>query len=63
MRNRLMGSAIALVAVLAPSSVAFAQNGQQREHRRPQRPRTSLLTRMICPDFGTSPTSGDHLAP
>ncbi len=64
MLDRLMGAMIAITVVLASSSVAFAQNGKQGPQKaKAPRPRTSLLTRMIYLDFGTSPTSGDHLAP
>ena len=65
MLGRLMGAMIAITVVLASSPVAFAQNGKQgpQKAKGPGRPRTSLLTRMICPDFGTSPTSGGRLAP
>ena len=65
MLNRLMGAMIAITVVLASSSVAFAQNGQQgpQKGQGPGRPRTSLLTRMIYLDSGISPTSGGQPAP
>ena len=64
MLNRLMGVMIAITVALASSSVAFAQNGKQGPQKaKAGRPRTSLLTRMIYLDSGTSPTSDCHPAP